>query len=151
MVSSVDKSPDHDNLMLIVGQLLEAARTASEGLKSTTAEVRANALAVATILKTIESIEEAVDSVHEVIFDPKPGNLIGVVTSHTNLIATVQGALARVENTMDTMRKQLDSLKTNRATIAGASNAFSSTAQVLGWLITTGIALYAAISQWIKP
>lgn len=141
------RKPAANDLMLIVGQLLEATKAASDGLKSMSAEVQSNAKAIIAAVKTLEKVEETVAELDEIIRDStNQGNLVGVTQGHTVQITGLHAAVGELKKTLDDLKEQMGTLDNNHAKIFSAKAAIWEVAKILGWIVTTGIAVYAALN-----
>jgi archaellum component FlaC len=145
-------SGDDNNLMLIIGQLLEAAKAASEGLRSVSQEVRSNAEALIGAVNAIETLETAVNHLSTVVHDSSnPANLVLASHDHGVNLAELRAAVKTLEATIKTLRTDLDTMgvdqKTHRTKGVTVLRVLLYTVMGVGYLITTGIAVYAAITQ----
>jgi DNA repair ATPase RecN len=143
-----------DNLMLIIGQLLEATKAASEGLKSVGAEVQNNAKAIIAAIKTLEQVEEKLGDLDKIVQDhSNPNNLINVTRGHTDQINAINSGISdlhtlvkELKDAMKSLSTQVGTLDQGQASITSAKNVVWETAKVVAWVVTTAIALYAAMS-----
>jgi hypothetical protein len=107
-----------DNLMLIIGQLLEATKAASEGLKSISQEVRTNAEAVIGSVRAIDALEKSVRQISSLVHDSaNPHNLMLTTHDHGVVLAELR---ARREDPggdgIKTLRTDLDTMGVDQKT-----------------------------------
>jgi hypothetical protein len=143
---------DDPNVMLMIGQLLEGVKAASEAVKGLSDEVRGNATAIITAAKSLEMIEERLSHVTELVLDSSnPNNLVSRIDGHnTQLLAlaaefiTFRQAVAEVRKTLDAQNLAALSVQHTRT---GAQKVIGRIVQGAGWAITAAIAVWAAIAQ----
>ena len=141
-----------DNLMLIVGQLMEAAKAASEGLKSLGQEMKDNSTTIAGAQLTIEQLDKAVMALeHLVSGSDNKDSLILRSYAHAAALEDLTAALKDLSKAVDDLESQISSVSSNqtnnKAKWYGASKATLIIGAIVGWVITTVIAVYAAVSQ----
>jgi len=145
---------DTDNLMIIIGQLLEATKAASEGLKCVGAEVNSNAKAIIAAVKTLEQLEAKLANLDRVIQDnANSANLVNVTRGHTEQIAGVRDDVKDTHALMAELRQSLASLASHVGTLDRGQDSIKSTKNAIweiakfgGWIITTAVAFYAVVS-----
>lgn len=136
-----------DNLMLIVGQLLEATKAASDGLKSMSAEVQSNAKAIIAASKTLEKVEDKLEELDEIIRDStNQGNLVTLTGQHTNQLAVLHAAVAELKTATDLLKTQMGTLGNTHTRIASTKETIWTVLKFLGWIVTTAVAVYAAVN-----
>jgi len=137
-----------ENLLLIVGQLLEATKAASDALKSISVEVQGNARAIVATGNTVESMEDAATAIDRIVRDPtNPGNLVSVTQGHA---ADIRALGLRT----DDMVTALAALRAEVAKLGAVNDQSTSTrtvlvkaAQVIGAVATFALSLYAALKD----
>lgn len=148
------KNPLPDNLMIIIGQLLEATKAASDGLKSMSIEVQSNAKAIIAASKTLEMVEEKLAELADLVDDAaNPNSLAQVSGRHTNelaelrkAISDLKDALLKLGTEMSVLGTTVNSLKQDGAQLSTTKDTVWSVIKFVGWLVTTAIALYAAFN-----
>ncbi len=136
-----------DNLMIIVGQLLEATKAASEGLKSVSLEVQSNAKVIITASKTLEMVEEKVSELDEIIRDStNKGNLVAVTQTHAAELVLLHTAVTELKTAVETLRGEIGKLGLTDVKAETTRNHLWLTLGFVGWLVTTAIALFAAFN-----
>lgn len=141
------RKPAATDLMLIVGQLLEATKAASDGLKSMSSEVQSNAKAIIAASKTLEKVEEKLEELDEIIRDStNQGNLLTVTQGHTTQLSALHLAVQELKTAIEAVKTQMGLLGTNHARLSSAKATVWEIAKVVGWVATTAIALYAALN-----
>jgi hypothetical protein len=147
------KKPDttSDNLMLIIGQLLEATKAAAEGLKSVGQEVQGNAKAIIAVSQTVKMIETKVGELNKIVADVTyAGNLVGVTSVHSTEIKALKEGMVELEKTLTELKALVSTMGTSQTQVLTAAkttkNIVWETAKVVGWIATTAIALYAALA-----
>lgn len=139
------KTPD--NLMLIVGQLLEATKAASEGLKSMSLEVQSNAKVIVAASKTIELVEDKVSEIDRIIRDStNAGNLVAISQTHTAELAGLHLAVKELKVVVEILRTEINKLGLVDISQANDKDAVWAVIKFIGFAITTAIAVYAAFS-----
>jgi hypothetical protein len=141
-----------DNLMLIIGQLLEATKAASEGLKSISQEVRTNAEAVIGSVRAIDALEKSVLQISSLVHDSaNPHNLMLTTHDHGVVLGELRTAVKTLDETAKKLRTDLDAMgldhKTHKTERRVTWRFVWNVTLVVAWAVTTGIALYAAITQ----
>lgn len=147
------KKPDttSDNLMLIIGQLLEATKAAAEGLKSVSQEVQGNAKAIIAVSQTVKMIETKVSELNKIVADVTyPGNLVGVTNANTADIKALKEGMTELEKTLEALKTSLASLGTAQTqavtAVTTTKHIVWETAKVVAWIATTAVAIYAALN-----
>jgi archaellum component FlaC len=143
-----DTPPD---LMLIVGQLLEATKAAAEGLKSVSVEVQGNAKAIIAVSKTIETMETQLAELNRLVADVgQPGNLVFVTAGHSTDITALKTSVKELERALETLKTTVAKLNNDHVQVSTSQKVTNKhvifAVKILGWVITTGIAIYAAIA-----
>jgi hypothetical protein len=147
------KKPDttSDNLMLIIGQLLEATKAAAEGLKSVSAEVQGNAKAIIAVSQTVKMVETTITDLKKIVSDAThPGNLVVMTAGHATDIKALKEALAELEKSVEALKTGFTGL--NFAQVQATAEKKTNKewlwegAKVVGWIVTTVVALYAAFA-----
>lgn len=136
------RKPTHpDNLMLVVGQLLEATKAASEGLKSLSQEVQGSAKAIIAMAKTVEVLEDKVAEIEKIVHDSThSGNLVNLATLHGKDIESLRLAV-------DSMRATLTTLGVTQHRSSSTRQTLLVVGQIAAWTVATGIALYGALAN----
>ena len=140
--AAANNSPD---VMLLIGQLLEAAKAAGEGLKSTNVEMQANAKALIAAVKTLELVEETVADLDRVV---RTGNGDAIITRLAILrteVDDMQSTVGELETRVHAVSVEVGTVAKAHDRLAAGKNVLWEAAKVVGFVITTGIALYAAI------
>ncbi len=148
------KNPLPDNLMIIIGQLLEATKAASDGLKSMSIEVQSNAKAIIAASKTLEMVEKKLTAFDELVDDAANPNSLGQVSArHTNELVDLRKAVGDLKDTLVKLTTEMTTLGTSVTTLKQDGAHLTTTKETVwgvikfvGWLLTTAIALYAAIN-----
>lgn len=144
-MTTARKPAASDDLMLIVGQLLEATKAASDGLKSMSVEVQSNAKAIIAAVKTLEKVEETVSELDEIVRDSiNQGNLVGVTQGHTVQITGLHAALGDLKKSLDDLKAQVGTLGHSDVKLRSAKDTVWAVVKFLGWIATTVVAVYAA-------
>ncbi len=138
-------SRTNQDVMLLIGQLLEAAKAAGDGLKSTNLEIQANGKALIAAVKTLELIEETVADLDRLV---RTGNGDSIVTRLAVLRAEVtdlQGQITALEARVHSVHTILGSFDGDRTRFMTGKTILLTLAGLLAWLLTTGISVYAAV------
>lgn len=141
------KNPVPDNLMIIIGQLLEATKAASDGLKSMSLEVQSNAKAIIAASKTLEMVEKKLTELDGLVDNTaNPSSLAQVSGRHTVELADLHKAVTELKATLAALVTQVSSLRQDGAQFHTTKDAVWGVIKFIGWLLTTAIALYAALN-----
>lgn len=144
-------APNPENLLMIVGQLLEATKVATEGIKSLSIETRSNATAIITAAKTLEMVEETVNQLNKLVRTNadnlvyRVDNLSYKMDANSQLIRDLEDAGADLKKEASALKDQIDGLGQHNTRISTVSNTLWYIVIFVAWLITTGIALFAAL------
>ena len=154
-----------NNNDLLLGELLAATRATKEAIQGLSADQKDQAKALATCAATLEHVTKAVDNLSRLVKDGNGDSLMTRVRIIEETLIKFGAALSLGDETFshmatkDAMQELADRIgeveliatKTD-GTVRDASNFWSSSKHILiglailfGWLITTGIALYAVI------
>lgn len=139
----------NNDVMLLIGQLLEAAQAASDGLKSTNLEIQANGKALIAAVKTLELIEETVAELDRVV---RTGNGDSIITRLAMLRAEVtdlQGQVGTLETRVHTLHDDISGFNADRQQVAGGKKVIWGVLRAVGWALTTLLAAWAAYGQWL--
>lgn len=140
--------PPPDNLLLIVGQLLEATKAASEGLKSMSAEVQSNAKAIIAAVKTLEKVEEKVEELDVIIRDStNQGNLVALTQTHTAELASLTKVVVELRTAIDRLKLQMGQLGMVHARISTTRDQAWAVIKIVAWVVTTLVACWGAWAQ----
>lgn len=144
-------NPTGDNLMLMVGQLLEATKAASEGLKSISREVQRNSKAIAAAANTLETLSQNVDQLDNLVqSSTNDNNLIAVTKKLNDEIAAYRGDIETITRTITELRMQVSTITDAYARNNAVSEYSQNLIKFVGWAIATAIACWAAYAQGQK-
>ncbi len=134
-----------DNLMLIVGQLLEATKAASDGLKGVSQETQANGKAIITVSTTVDTIEEKLAQIDRIIRDTTyQGNLVGVAKEHADSIRNIVTSVAEIRKELSDVKSTVTGMTVTNNHGAGVRKALMWVLGFVAWIVTTIVALYGA-------
>lgn len=133
------------DLMLMIGQLVEGAKAATEGLKSLGLEVRANATAVITAMHTVENLQEDIDQLDRIVRNVEnPNHLVGIIGNHGIDLVALKAAVAELQKTVSKLLGNFTEIDAGQQQAAGVRHTLWYAAIGLAWATTTGVAIYAA-------
>lgn len=139
---AANRNPD---VMLLIGQLLEAAEAASEGLRSTNAEIQANGKALIAAVKTLELIEETVAELDRLVRTGNGDSLITRLAVLRAEVTVLQTQVGEIETRVRTAGREVGELENARDQLNTGKYVVWQVAQVIGWTATISVALYAAL------
>jgi hypothetical protein len=145
-----ERKEAQENVMILVGQLIEAAKATSDGIKALSEEVRSNAKAVITAAATLQSLEEQTDRLEKIVCSPNDDHsLVERTAEHRRQIESIREVIAELRPTVRLMQTTIDTLVHKDRTKDVVLKTTGETAKVVGiviaWLITTAVAIYAAL------
>ncbi len=132
-----------DNLMLLVGQLLEATKAASDGLKAMSTEVQSNARAIIAAATTLKTVESQIGQLEQLVRASASGGLVGSVAEIRIIVTNVQGDVAKLTEAVEALQTSTASVG---STVTSARSAALVVANIVAWAATTAIAVYAAVN-----
>lgn len=133
------------DLMLMIGQLVEGAKAAAEGIKSLGSEVRANATAVITAMHTVTSLQNDLTQLDRIVRDAEnPHHLVGVVGGHGIDLATLKHTVSEFRTALDALQESVAALNAGQHESTGMRTTLFYLAIGVGWVLTTAVAVYAA-------
>lgn len=139
---------EHENLLMIVGQLLEATKAASDGIKSLNSESRQNAQAVLAAAKTLEMVEDLVSDLNRVV---RTGNgvpsLVSQVSALRVELEAVKEKVKKQGGDHDELRKQVDGLDEAKHAVLGMKSGVVWVVGVVVWLATMALSIYGAFKK----
>lgn len=140
-----------DDLMLIVGQVLETTKTVAGELSELSEEVRANAAAIIDVARGLKSVEEIAARLDTLVRDSSnPTNLVTAARTQQVEISSIRQVLTDLCESVQTVKSSLDGFQTHRVVKQKVDKKISSavwmTVMGAAWIVTTAIALYAALS-----
>lgn len=143
---------DHDNLVLVVGQLLEATKATAESLRHISDEVNGHTVTMGTIAQALETIDEAIEKIDNLVHDAaNPHNLLATTNTHGANIDALRQGLQDQRDALVALKKTVDDLvlsKTVNVTAAShVSKLVVGALKFLAWVVGISIAVYAAITQ----
>lgn len=148
MTTPARKPAANHDVMLLIGQLLEATKAASEAIKETSNEVQGNAKAIIATAKTLEKVEDMVGSLDEIIRDiANPNNLVTVTQAHATKLSTLADQLVQFRADLDRLRDSVASINKADDQTKSVATAVWGALKVSAWVLTTAIAAYAAVSS----
>lgn len=130
----------NNNVLVLIGRLLEATEAAQLGMRALDEETRSNSQQIQQLKTTVDTISTTVHAL-DTILRLDAGNLLG----------RVREAAADVmlnKNTLERHAGRLDALEKNQNANEHGRNAWLKMAEYAAFFITSGIAIYAAIGQW---
>ncbi len=136
-----------DHIMLIVGQLLEATKAASDGIKGLSVEAQTNAKAIIAASKTIEMLEEKVAELDKVVRDStNAANLVGTSQAQALAVARIDGILVDLKHDLDQLSQQVRDIGSQRDNVSAQGQMLVRVGIGVAWLVTTGIAVWAVVA-----
>lgn len=138
---------DNNNILLVVGQLLEATKAASEGIKSVSQEVRQHSNAIVTTAKSLETLERAVmelDRIVRIGGTTHTEALVHRVADHASVLEQLRDAMRELRTAVGELREQVDGYDHSRDRAMGAASMLRWAAVVIFQLVTLLIAVKAA-------
>lgn len=140
------------SITLIIGQLLEATKAANIGLKCLGEEVQTNARTLILISKTVDMLEARVGQIIGIVSDSANNrNLLLRVNDQQKETEDLHKQLLEIKKAVGELKGWTSSWEASRHKETGANDVYVFIGRAIGWVLVTGIALYAAIGQWMKP
>lgn len=140
--------PPHrsSDLVLIVGQLLEATKAGADGLKGISVETRQNSLAILKAAQTLEITEKLVNELHRVIHigNESGQSLVTMVSANNKELERLNKVVSKICDELDDGEKRMDDFDRTHSRTAGLTDAVKIGLIAVFNLITLGVALYAA-------
>lgn len=135
-----------DNVLVIVGRLLEAAEAASSGISSLSAEARATSITVEASKQAITAIQHTMRELDKLV---RTGDNSESLVTRVHMLCEGQERhseeLHRINETIARVAYDVDNGRHLRTSLLTGKNTLIAVAAVTGWLITTAIAIYAAL------
>ena len=135
-----------DNVLVIVGRLLEAAEAASSGISSLSAEAHATSITVEASKQAITAIQHTVRELDKLV---RTGDNSESLVTRVHMLCEGQerhGAeLHRLNETLAKVSADVDNGRHLHTSLLTGKNTVVAVAAILAWAITTAIALYAAV------
>jgi len=132
---------------MIIGQLLEAARAASDAIKGLSQESRSTATALVAAAKTLEKVEEIVFELDDIIRTGTGDSLVTKVRVLQEEVFKLKHEVDVLEARVVVASKAIETLERDnteaRQRATHVTWAMSSITQLAGWTIVTLISLYA--------
>ena len=138
--------------MVIVGQLMEATKAASDGLKSVSAEVQNNVRTIIAAVTTLEAVEVRCKEIDDIIRGTlNANNIVKMSQQHTDQLVLLHASVQSLHTMVTTLKADIAKLDTT----ANAANTKARTTKdviwtfllFFGWLVTTAIAVFAAFNS----
>jgi hypothetical protein len=127
----------NDNIYIIVGRLVEAARSATESLKTLNVETRANSMAVELITNEVRVVNEKVRDLQHLVFNSdNPNNLLAQAQ-------TQKVDIGETEDRVDRLDQKVGQVFRDKAGQKGALTAARYIISFLGWAVATAVSIYA--------
>ena len=137
---------DNDNLMLLIGQLVEATKAASDGLKVVSLEVQNNAKALVAVSATVDSLEKDLTLVDQIVRDSKyDGNLVSTSAKHKASLDALHDSVQELKRSVGRVKADVEKLGLGQSTMKASNRTLWTVGMVVGWAITTIVALYGAL------
>lgn len=142
------KSKDDDNLMMIVGQLVESAKAAADGLKSLSQEAKETTAAAISAQNAMVTIGKAVAELEYLVSDGRNAdNLVMRVHSALALASIIRGELDVLNKQVGDLIAAQESQKNSNAVATGRQSVFWGIVQFAGWLLALLAAAWATLTQ----
>lgn len=135
-----------DDVLIILGQLLEATKATSDGLKSISLEVQNNAKNLATVEANIEFIETRLADLEAMVSGDMSESGLNIKTvTHANLINDLTKSIAELKTSAGNIRADLNRVGMEHVRTKTRKDMINQIGLWLGWVVTSAIALYAAL------
>ncbi len=139
------KTDEQAQLSMIVGQLLEATKAASEGLKGLSLEMRGNSSAVIAAVTTLTAVEKTVQDLDRVVRSGSVDSVLMRLQIVVGKVEDLEQADTEVAVRLDNVETRVDVLETVRTQAWAGGKVTFWLIGVAAWLITTGIAVWGAL------
>ena len=138
----------NDNIMVIVGRLLEATQAASDGIKALCEETKQNAATAQAAQQAIASLTLVVAELDRIVRSGQGLPLMMQVRLNTEAMERMRNDHDDLAETVDTdhdgLKSRVAELEKYKAIDSGGHNVVWRVAQAVAWVITAAIAIYAA-------
>lgn len=148
MTSNGDKPLEEErpqNLVLIVGQLLEATKAAADGVKSLSSDTRQNTIAIIKAAQTLELTEKLVLEINSIVRTGTASSpsLLAAITLHSRELEEVNVKLRQIVSDVEDGETRLNALDRSQQQAVGATTVIWYVVIALFQLVTLGVAIYA--------
>lgn len=147
---TADQQPPSENMMLLVGQLVEATRRISESMKTIAQEQQNHARAILAVNKSLEQVEEDTEKLTRMVSGAEHDDpsLLKTAHVHSGEITVLRDSLETVKETLRQLRKQVDRMNDSDQRRDGARSVWTKIWTVGNIVLTIAIAIWAAYSAW---
>lgn len=135
----------NDNILVIVGRLLEATKAASDGIKTLSDESKTNSASVQAAQQAISSIQRTVIELDRIVRTGNGDSLVTQIKLAVDEQTRQREDLDDLTSTVEAHTKRLDTIDQQNAGAAGGHKIIWYIVAGVGWIITTIIALYGAL------
>lgn len=142
-----DERAEND-VLLLVGQLLESTKAATEGIKSLSGEVTSNSRTILAMAHTLKTLERSYEALDQVVREGESGQhtVVRRLASHQNTLRALNEAITEMRAATEAMRARFADIDTGRNQLAGAWKGITLIAVILVQTLTLIAALYAALT-----
>lgn len=124
-------------LPFLLGQLQQTVETCAEAVRTLSESSSTNARALAVVMDTVEGLEKNVVQFDIILRDNTEQSVLSRLTTMKLLVDRLNADLAKITTDMTAVKEQNSLFRGGKLMLAIVCG-------VLGWLITTVVALYAA-------
>lgn len=142
--------PRHDydaraenNLLVLVGQLLEANKATTEVVKSLSADVKQHSHAMVTMVHTVEALERSYAKLDRIIHTGD-NPVLQRIAEQANLLSHMREAIDDLHEAADETRRQVDEIGDHRREFVGAWKVICLIAGAVVAVLTVAAGFYTA-------
>ena len=133
------------DLSLLIGQLLEATKSANDAIKLLGSEVGASSTALAVVQSTIVTINKAVEALNQLVRDGGDDAVLSRLAGLTLKLDNVISRLTTLEEDAETLKDGVEEIKQDKQMILGGKTVLLVAGGVIGWLVSVGLSIYAIL------
>lgn len=132
-----------ENIMLIVGRLMEGTRAASEGIKALNEDGRKHAAGIFAAEQAITNVQRTLVDLERIVRSSGVDSLVTQTRLTSEEGGRIRHEMQDLAMRVDVLVKRIDTHDTNAAVAAGGNRTWETMWQAVSWIIPTAIALAA--------
>lgn len=143
----------NNNVLVLLGRLLEATEAAQVGLRTLDEETRRNTANNQALKTMVEQLATSMQEIEKIVRgnsenDSLSTHIRQLVAEAGRLRIAIAGVDERFDKRLTEHDTRLDKLERDDVETGGRRTALRTIVEYASWIVVTGIALYAAIGQW---
>ena len=137
-----------EDMLMIIGRLLEGAKYTADALKVVTEEVKQTTASAHATQQALVSLQRTVEEIDKLLRGNGSDAIAGNQRALTEKVHSMASEMHELSEKMEIVTKRVDADEKDTASKDGGHRVAIAAFTILAWTVTTLIAIFAAMGQW---